>query len=249
MANINEQQILRNIQEQNSWWVTGKINDDLIPSFKRNEYKRVHDIFFNKIRRFPILSGPRRVGKSTIMFQIIDELLNNQLKPTQIIFYTLDDFPNDEVSIKDVVRIYSKFIYSGEDFFLFIDEAQKDKTWKNYIKQLYDLNKKCHVMISGSSSVEIEKQSDESGSARFLTVKIPTFSFYEFCALNNKTIDIGNVDVFKIHTLPIETQTNIYMKIGTLYSEFIRYLKLGGFPEYARSEQYTQKPHEKSKNS
>ena len=239
MTAINEQQILRNIQEQNEWWITGSINKDLVPSFKRNEFMRVHSIFFNEIRRFPILSGPRRVGKSTIMFQIIDELLKSgHIKPTQIIFYTLDDFPNDEVGVKDVVRVFNKFIYSGEDFYLFVDEAQKDKTWKSYAKQLFDLNKKVRVMITGSSSVEIENESDESGSARFLTIKIPTFSFYEFCELNNQKLDIPHLNVFKMHTLPLEEQTSIYMKISTLYRDYMRYLKLGGFPEYAKSEQY-----------
>ena len=238
MANIDEKEILKNIQEQNPWWVTGRIDNDLVPSFKRNEYEKVREIFFNEIRRFPVLSGPRRVGKSTIMFQVISELLSGGAKPTQILFYTLDDYPNDEVSVKEVVRTYNKFIYSGDDFYLFIDEAQKDKTWKTFAKQLFDLNKKARVMVSGSSSVEIERDSDESGSARFLTIKIPTLSFYEFCELNEKRVDIPNVDVFKMHTLSLEEQTNIYQKISSLYREFVRYLKIGGFPEYARSEQY-----------
>ena len=239
MAIIEEREILKNLQEQNEWWITGKINEDLVPTFYRNEYKRVKFIFNNEIRRFPILSGPRRVGKSTIMFQIIDELLKSGVKPTQILFYTLDDFPNNEVSIKEVVRVFNKYIYSENDFYLFIDEAQKDRTWKEYIKQLFDLNKKAKVMISGSSSVEIENASNESGAARFLTVKIPTLSFYEFCELNNKRVNIKDIDVFKMHELPIEEQTNIYMKMSTLYKEFIRYLKIGGFPEYSKSEQYS----------
>ena len=239
MSIIEEREILKNLQEQNEWWITGKINEDLVPTFYRNEYKRVKFIFNNEIRRFPILSGPRRVGKSTIMFQIIDELLKSGVKPTQILFYTLDDFPNNEVSIKEVVRVFNKYIYSENDFYLFIDEAQKDRTWKEYIKQLFDLNKKAKVMISGSSSVEIENASNESGAARFLTVKIPTLSFYEFCELNNKRVDIKDIDVFKMHELPIEEQTNIYMKMSTLYKEFIRYLKIGGFPEYSKSEQYS----------
>lgn len=238
MAIIEEREILKNLQEQNEWWVSGKINEALVPSFHRNEYERVKYIFNNEIRRFPILSGPRRVGKSTIMFQIIDELLKSGVKPTRILFYTLDDFPNNEVKVKDVVRVFNKFIYSESDFFLFIDEAQKDKTWKEFIKQLFDLNKSVKVMISGSSSVEIENSSNESGAGRFLTVKIPTFSFYEFCELNDRKINISDIDVFKMHELPLEEQTNIYMKISSLYKEFIRYLKIGGFPEYAKSEQY-----------
>jgi len=236
---MNEEQlILRNIQEQNRWWITGKVDAELAPSFKRNEYKRVKYVFFNKIRRFPVLSGPRRVGKSTIMFQIIDELLSKGVKPSRILFYTLDDFPNDNVTIKEVVRVYQKFVYPDQDYYLFIDEAQKDKTWRSYVKEIYDLNKKCLVMISGSSSVEIERDSGESGAARFLTIKIPTFSFYEFCEINGKHLNLPNVDVFKLHTLPLDEQTMIYNNIATLNSEFYRYLRLGGFPEYALSEDY-----------
>ncbi len=239
MSIIDEREILRNLQEQNSWWVSGKIDDELVPSFHRNEYERVKFTFNNDIRRFPILSGPRRVGKSTIMFQIIDDLLKRGVKPNRILFYTLDDFPNTEVKVKDAVRIYRKYIYSDNDFYLFIDEAQKDKSWKDFTKQLFDLNKKAKVMISGSSSIELESASNESGAARFVTIKIPTFSFYEFCELNNRKVNIPDVDVFKLHELPLEEQTNIYSKLSKLYKDFIKYLKIGGFPEYAQSEQYS----------
>lgn len=235
----DEQRILRNIQEQNQWWVTNSINKDLVPSFKRNEYSRIKNIFFNEIRRFPVLSGPRRVGKSTIMFQLIDELLEKRkVNPLRILFYTLDDFPNDEISIKEVIRIYKKYVYSGDDFYLFIDEAQKDKSWKACLKTLFDLNKQVRAMISGSSSIEIESSSDESGSGRFITIRVPTLSFYEFCKLNKKEIDVTDVDVFKMHTLSFLDQNIIYVKIASLYDEFIRYLKLGGFPEYSRSREY-----------
>lgn len=239
MARIEELQILKNIQEQNPWWVSGRVNEDLIPPFKRSEYERIHFIFFNQIRRFPILSGARRVGKSTLMFQMIDELLKKGTNPNQILFYTFDDFPNDEVNTQDIIRIYQKYVYSGESFYLFIDEAQKDKTWKATIKKLFDLNKQARVMISGSSSVELEKNSDESGSARFLTIKIPTLSFYDFCEMNHKHIDIKDINVFEIHQLSLEDQTKLFLTIAPLYKEFIKYLKIGGFPEYATSDQFS----------
>ena len=239
MTLLNEQDILANIKDQNSWWDTGKVDPELVPSFKRNEYENVRFVFFNKIRRFPVLSGPRRVGKSTIMYQLIDELLQSGVKPSQILFYTFDDYPNDEVSIKDVVRVYNKYIYAKSDFYLFVDEAQNDYSWKSYLKQLYDLNKQIRALVSGSSSIEIEKNSNDSGAGRFLTIKIPTISFYEFCELNNKKIDIGDIDVFKMHTLSLQEQTSIYLKLVSLYNEFIKYLKLGGFPEFAKNEHYS----------
>ena len=237
MPIISELQILKNLQEQNEWWVSKSIRPELVPPMKRNAYERVKFVFLNEIRRFPILSGARRVGKSTIMFQLIDELLQSGIQPERILFYTLDDFPNDEVSVKEAVRVYQKYVYTQDDFYLFIDEAQKDKSWKSFAKQLFDLHKNVRAIISGSSSVEIEQNSDESGSARFLTIKIPTLSFYEYCVLNNKKLDIQDVSVFKMHTLPLDSQTKIYASLATLQSEFMRYLKIGGFPEYAKLDQ------------
>lgn len=238
MAVVQDVDILKNMQSQNTWWVTGTIDKELVPDFKRNVYRKVHEVFFNEIRRFPVLSGPRRVGKSTMMFQTIDELLKSGIKPAQILFYTLDEFPNDGISIKEALETYQKYVYDKDDFYLFIDEAQKDKSWKNYIKKLFDLKKNARVMITGSASVEIEKDSNDSGSGRFLTLKIPTMSFYEFCVMNGKELDIPSIDVFKMHKLPITEQTQAYLKLGSLYREMIRYMKIGGFPEFAQSDNY-----------
>ena len=238
MSVFNDTDILKNLQSQNTWWTTRAVDKELVPDFKRNMYRKVHDVFFNEIRRFPVLSGPRRVGKSTMMFQTIDELLRSGVKPERILFYTLDEFPNDGISIKEVVETYKKYVYDQDDFYLFVDEAQKDKAWKNYIKKLYDLKKNVRVMITGSASIEIEKESDDSGSGRFLTLKIPTMSFYEFCVMNGKTPDIPDVDVFGMHELPVPEQTQIYLKVGSLFREMIRYMKIGGFPEFARVDNY-----------
>ena len=239
MAVFKDTDILKNIQSQNTWWTTGAVDKELVPSFKRNVYRKVHDVFFNEIRRFPVLSGPSRVGKSTMMFQTIDELLKSGIKPEKILFYTLDEFPNDGISIREVVETYQKYVNDKDDFYLFIDEAQKDKSWKNYVKKLFDLKKNVRAMITGSTSVEIEKKSDDSGSGRFLTLKIPTMSFYEFCVMNGNVPDIPAIDVFRVYELPLPEQTQIYMKLGSLYREMIRYMKIGGFPEFANSENYS----------
>ena len=239
MPIANETEILKNLQAQNSWWITGRVDDGLAPDFKRKVYKKVCDVFFNDVRRFPVLSGPRRVGKSTVMFQLINKLLNDGVRPERILFYTLDEFPNDGISIKEAVEIYGKYVYDNDDFYLFVDEAQKDKAWKNYIKKLYDLKKNVHVMITGSASVEIEKESDDSGSGRFFTLKIPTMSFYEFCVINGKEVDIASIDVFKMHELTVPEQTNVFLKLGKLYREMIRYMKIGGFPEFSCSDNYS----------
>ena len=106
MSVVKDVDILKNLQSQNTWWTSGTVDQALVPELKRNAYRKVRQVFLNDIRRFPVLSGPRRAGKSTIMFQIIDELLQSGVKPERILFFTFDEFPNDGISINEVVEIY-----------------------------------------------------------------------------------------------------------------------------------------------
>ena len=51
-----------------------------------------------------------------------------------------------------------------------------------------------------------------SGSGRFFTLKIQTMSFYEFCVMNGKEVDLAPIDVFKMHELTLSEQTGIFLK-------------------------------------
>ncbi len=237
MVTMNESQLLTHMRNLNPWWVSGEVDKDLVPDFRRNEYETIREAFLLDPRRFPVLSGARRVGKSTLMFQLIDELLRSgKAKPRQILYYSFDYPPNDESTVENILEAYRTHVYGEKDFYLFVDEIQNDASWKATLKQLFDFNKRARAIVCGSSSVELEKKSGESGAGRFLTIKIPTLSFYEFCALNGNKIEIGEIDPFKIHLLPLPEQSEIYMKLSSLSNEFFRYLKLGGFPEFSHFE-------------
>ncbi len=236
MTTMDRSQLLTHIKNQNPWWAEGKVDDDLAPEFRRSEYSSVKEAFLGEPRRFPVLAGARRVGKSTMLFQLIKELLESgKASPNQILYYSFDYPPNDEASIQEVIAAYQTYVYEGKDFYLLVDEIQNDRSWKACLKQLFDFNKKARAIVCGSSSVELERQSGESGAGRFLTVKIPTLSFYEFCAINGKGVDLDVEDPFLIHSLPISKQGEIYAKLSSLFAEFYRYLKVGGFPEFART--------------
>lgn len=51
----------------NEWWFTGKVRSDLAPPFKRYAFQRVVDSFGE--RQILLITGPRRVGKTTLMYQ------------------------------------------------------------------------------------------------------------------------------------------------------------------------------------
>ena len=62
------------IDKFNDWWITGKVRPALLKNFKRETYHEINKYMENRL--MILLYGLRRMGKTTIMYQLIDELLN-----------------------------------------------------------------------------------------------------------------------------------------------------------------------------
>ncbi len=61
MAVFSDSDILTILRDQNPWWVTGSVPAAMEKPFHRSEYYETTRVFFHTIRRFPVLSGLRRV--------------------------------------------------------------------------------------------------------------------------------------------------------------------------------------------
>lgn len=92
-------------------------------------------------------------------------------------------------------------------------------------------------MATGSASPILEDKAKESGLGRWVTVQVPTLSFFEYC----KLLEINEIDLPKdikptqLYLLSIQEQNDIMHKMAFLQPHFIRYLQVGGFPELALS--------------
>ena len=76
MSIFSEEEVLKVLNIYNPWWKIGELPKDYIQKMKRLAFYDVKDILMKSdIRRFVVLSGARRVGKTTILYQLIDELL------------------------------------------------------------------------------------------------------------------------------------------------------------------------------
>ncbi len=71
---INEtEEALRVLQAFNAWWVDKPFRN---PPFRRLAFHASHSLLLNKdLRRAILLSGPRRVGKTTVLMQIAEDLV------------------------------------------------------------------------------------------------------------------------------------------------------------------------------
>lgn len=243
MSIINRENILSILTNMNPWWNTGVLPKVYNKSFKRNGYYTCKKAIENDIRRIVVMSGARRTGKTTIMYQLIADLLDSGVKPQNILFFTFDHPVIRATRVDEVLNIYKNNICSDEEFYLFIDEVQFDKDWTSYIKMAYDMNPGMKAVATGSASAVVEDNVRESGAGRWTVIRIPTLSFYEYCEIVGITRNIDCEDVFKLHTLSQQEQTRIIMGLSDLQVHLMRYLQMGGFPELAKSDDipYAQK--------
>ena len=78
MAIISKEGILKVLTAYNPWWKNGIVNPKMTKSYKRFAfYEAMKRLKETGIRRTVVLTGTRRVGKTTIQYQMIETLLKN----------------------------------------------------------------------------------------------------------------------------------------------------------------------------
>jgi predicted AAA+ superfamily ATPase len=132
-------------------------------------------------RRFiQVLMGPRQVGKTTMIIQLLDHLKSGYL------FETADAIPaSDSLWLEQVwesARLKMNQ-HPDEDFLLVIDEIQKINNWSEIIKSLWDedtnTGRKLKLILLGSSRLLMQQGLTESLAGRFESTYLGHWSFSE----------------------------------------------------------------------
>lgn len=236
MAVVSRENILSILMNYNQWWQSGIVPKGFLKDFKRSGYYSCRKILKSDLRRIVVMSGARRTGKTTIIYQTINDLLAEGVKPQNILFFTFDHPVIRAAGIDQVLSIYKENISNDEEFYLFVDEIQFDKDWTHYLKMAYDMHPSMRAVATGSASAAIEEGIRESGAGRWKLISIPTLSFYEYCQIKGIGKAVTCEDVFQLHTLPRQDQTRLIMGLSDLQVPLMRYLQLGGFPELVNTE-------------
>ena len=230
--------ILNLLYSYNPWWNTGVVQKDFNKPMHRAAYYDGKRAFLNsEIRRIVLLSGARRTGKTTIMYQTIANLIENGVSPKDIVFISFDHPVLKLCSINDVVDMYRQNITASKQIYCFFDEIQYSHDWNSWLKVLYDTNPDIKIMATGSASPVLADKTRESGLGRWITIQVPTLTFYEYCKLLNiQTVDLpAGIKPTQLYLLDIKEQSDIVNRLSFLQAHFIRYLQVGGFPELALS--------------
>jgi len=155
-----------------------------LPSFHRPLFYTLLDDL-EKIPQMLSVTGPRRIGKSTLLFQLIEALLKNGVAADRLIYYSFDDpaLIRRNVHGGDALDQLMQTSAQGRPpmrTYLFLDEIQRLERWELYLKKYYDQKFPVRVVISGSASSPIFKKSRESLLGRVKDYHLLPFSFREF---------------------------------------------------------------------
>lgn len=233
---ISPEKILKVLLGYNPWWSTGQVPREFTKPIKRLAFYQAKKILAHpSIRREIILSGPRRVGKTTILYQLIEEQLSHT--PPRRILYVSFDHPMLKLSsIGDIIEVYQNNIArDGEELYLFFDEIQYANDWDRWLKTLYDSHPNYKVVATGSASPVLIDKASESGVGRWTLIRIPTLSFYEYIELMQipKPTVLAQISPMSLASLTKEEWTELMISLRSLQKHFHQYLLVGGFPEVA----------------
>jgi len=140
------------------------------PSTRRYLYEKIH---WNS--KALCILGDRGVGKTTLLCQ---HLLERYKTPDRALYLSADHIHVVSYGLFNIAKLF--FDYGGEA--LYIDEVHKYPQWSTEIKNIVDIYKKCQVIFSGSSSLDLN-QSKADLSRRVVYHKLRGLSFREYLLL------------------------------------------------------------------
>lgn len=189
---------IERISEMNPWWKAGKVKEEFAFLYKRELFQEI--LKYLELRQIIGIVGLRRVGKTTLLYQLIDYLIKRNINPKDILYFSFDEIKED---VREILRVYEENVIKekiGErKVFIFLDEIQKLGDWQDKIKVFYDLHPNIKFFVSGSASLDILLKGKESLAGRIFYFYLSLLSFEEFLELRKKDVKRikENLDLWK----------------------------------------------------
>ena len=221
---LSDKEIRGRFQSDNPWWEKKK-DYRAEQSYRRHYFSPLFEQASQRaIRRAVLLMGPRRVGKTVLLHQVIEQFIARDIEASKILYCSLDDPVFLGLPLERLVACFleGNNIADDEEYFVFFDEIQYLTNWEIHLKSLVDRRPKGKFIASGSAAAALRAQSAESGAGRFSDFLLPPMNFKEFVDLR-----IGDAAGLVDRTSDVESRVEEFNEL------FFQYINFGGFPEMA----------------
>jgi len=233
---IPTEKIVERLRYENPWWVNKQIPEVYSTMAKRLYFKLFYPFVVEKdVRRALVLMGPRRVGKTVMLFHCIQQLLAENVNPKKIFFIGIDNPIYVHLSLEDILSLCKQSLNQDNlnGCYVFFDEIQYLKDWERHLKVLVDSFPETKFIVSGSAAAALKWHSTESGAGRFTDFMLPPLTFQEYIHLKEMNHLMYNGEIgYGEKQIPY----CLTHDIKALNKEFVHYLNFGGYPEVVLSE-------------
>jgi len=137
----DKEDIKKRIVVDNPWWQTSEIAEFYQPFKYRAYFDSFHSLVTTKRpKRAVVLMGPRRVGKTVMLNQSIQKLIDSGIQSLKIIFISLDKpiYSRLDPDYLMSLSLEAASLDSPDGCYFFFDEIQYLKEWENYLKTMVD---------------------------------------------------------------------------------------------------------------
>ncbi|MDC7227006.1 MAG: ATP-binding protein [Spirochaetales bacterium] len=191
------------LYQYNPWWSDEFDVEDLI----------IRTNYFNKLKRnvenksIIFLTGLRRVGKTTLMKLLIQDLIESGIETKNIFYISLDDYVLIDKPLRDILTEYRKIhkLSMKDKVYIFFDEITYSKDYHQQLKNIYDTQNTKVFATSSSSSLLKDKKAFLTGRA--ITYEVKPLDFNEY-------LKFKNIKVKKSEGYLLETYFKDYMREG-----------------------------------
>ena len=228
MLTISKNEIISRLHFDNPWWETNSVEKRYSAYPRRFYFEPFYKLIKeSSINRAAVLMGPRRVGKTVMVYHSIHRLLSEGIPAQNILYVSLETPIYTGLSLEQLVNMLQEVFNHKRDDELYIifDEIQYLPNWEVHLKSLVDSYPSYKYVATGSAAAALKLKSRESGAGRFTEFLLPPLTFAEYISFIDK-VDELIAKVSKHDKSWYEAKN-----IEQLNDEFINYLNYGGYPE------------------
>lgn len=223
-------QIQDRLRLENPWWRSGTIDSYYGEMKHRAFFSPFHQLVHSKVRRAVVLMGPRRVGKSVMLQQVVKQLITVGVPAKKICLVSVDQPVYATSRLDDLFRLCREALKDENPagFHVLFDEIQYLTGWERDLKVLVDTYPQTRFVASGSAAAALKAKSQESGAGRFTEFFLPPITFHEYLLLTgNNGLIVPTARMWGA----VQVSFDDTMDIRALNELFLQYIAYGGYPE------------------
>ncbi len=215
---MENSRLLEILANNNSFWRTGKLHAGIQRDLLSSCLKQVES------KEAVVLKGVRRSGKSTLLFQVIQSLIQQGTAPKQILWVNLEEpLFAAEASVdllEQIYRAWRENICPEGKGYLFLDEIQNIPGWESWVRGRQD-SEDIKIFTTGSSASILSREIGSKLTGRQVSFEVYPLSFVEYLRFKGVEVDC-ELD---------------YLSQKSMIRHFFQeYMQFGGFPEVVLQE-------------